>query len=152
MNNSLKVKHHYSPDNYGLSALASTLPCVWVVGWVSYITMNKSTESDNQQLSDKIKTAFHQQISAFLTANNACSLFSTTHIFMSTVNNFSLYGIQTSSIIALYTFLVLITEHRTHLMHEDQRSFKCIIYIFIWGIRYAASLDFPPPEFQVAVP
>ena len=37
-------------------------------------------------------------------------------------------------------------------MHEDQRSFKCIIYIFIRGIRYVASLDFPPPEFQVTVP
>ena len=86
---SLKVKHHYSPDNYGLSVLASTSPCVWVVGWVSYINaMNKSTESDNQQLSDKIKTVFHQQSSVFLTANNACSLFSTTDIFMSTVNNF----------------------------------------------------------------
>lgn len=37
-------------------------------------------------------------------------------------------------------------------MHEDQRPFKCIIYIFIWGICYVASLDFPPPEFQVTVP
>ena len=120
---------------------------------MSYInTMNKSTESGNQQLSDKIKAVFHQQSSVLLTANNACSLFSTTHIFISTDNNFKLYGIQTSSINAFYKFLVIITVYKTHLMHEDQRSFKCIIYIFICGIRYVASLDFPPPEFQVTVP
>lgn len=150
---SLKVKRHSSPHNYGLSVLASTSLCVWVVSWVSYInTMNKSTESNNQQLSDTIKTVFHQQSSVFLTANNACSLFSTRDIFMPTDNNFKLYGRQTSSIIALCTFLVITAVYKTHLMHEDQRSFKCIIYIFIWGIRYVASLDFPPPEFQVTVP
>lgn len=93
--------------------------------------MKVSTESDNRQLSDTIKTVPNQQSSVFLTANKVCSLFSMTENFMSTDNNFKLYGIQTSSIIALYTFLVNITVYKTYLMHEDQRSFKCIIYIFI---------------------
>jgi len=135
------LSHYFLPLTCGQSAESATL-----------ITINKPTQSGNQQLSDKIKAVFHQQSSVLLTANNACSLFSTTHIFISTDNNFKLYGIQTSSINAFYKFLVIITVYKTHLMHEDQRSFKCIIYIFICGIRYVASLDFPPPEFQVTVP
>jgi hypothetical protein len=71
---------------------------------------------------------------------------------MSTDNKFKLHGIQTSSIVALYTFLAFITAYTTHLMHEDQRSLKSVIYIFIRGICYVASLDLPPPELQITVP
>lgn len=87
---------------------------------MSYLnTMNKSKTSGNQKLSDKVISVLHEQSSVLLTENNrTCSLFSTTKVIMSTDNTFKLHGIQTSSKVALYTFLVFIT-YKTHLMHED---------------------------------
>jgi hypothetical protein len=51
-----------------------------------------------------------------------------------------------------FQFLIVCSHKKTHLMHENQWPFKCIIYIFIRRICNAASLDLSPPKLEITVP